>query len=125
MKEVFSAKSRENLRAAAILFEQEMFNACANRAYYAAMHAATAALADAGISLYRVSHDAIQASFSGQLIRRRKIYPGRFRSYLLDLQSVRDDADYKLVFVSEKEARRQLQKAQEYVEAIHQEIEKQ
>ena len=35
MKEVFSAKSRENLRAAAILFEQEMFNACANRAYYA------------------------------------------------------------------------------------------
>ena len=73
MKAIFSAKSRENLRAAGVLYEQDVFNACANRAYYAAMHAATAALADAGISLYRVSHDAIQASFSGQLIAREYV----------------------------------------------------
>ncbi len=51
-----------------------------------------------------------------------KVYPGRFKSHLMNLQAVRNDADYKLIFVSKKEAGRQFRKAKEYVEAIQQEV---
>ncbi|MCP4661272.1 MAG: HEPN domain-containing protein [bacterium] len=92
----FTAKASENLRAAELLFESQLYNACSNRAYYAALHAAVAALAKDGIHFDRVDHSAVQARFSGELIRRRKVYPGRFRSYLMRLQVVRDNADYKV-----------------------------
>ncbi len=90
----FTAKASENLRAAELAFASRLFNASANRAYYAALHAAVAALAMGGIHLDRVDHSSVQAKFSGELIRRRKVYPGRFRSYLMRLQVVRDNADY-------------------------------
>ncbi len=118
----FSAKARENLRAAELLFESQLFNACANRAYYAALHAAIVALAHARLGIDRLDHGTIQARFSGELIRRRKVYPGRFASYLMRLQVVRDNADYKLRTVSEKEARRQLEKARDFVGTVFQEM---
>jgi hypothetical protein len=40
----------------------------------------------------------------------------------MDLQSTRDDADYKLKFVSSRVARRQLTKAKEIVDAIVMEL---
>ncbi|MCP4600745.1 MAG: HEPN domain-containing protein [Proteobacteria bacterium] len=121
MGSIFSAKAKENLRAAEMLFADRMYNASANRAYYAAFHAAVAALSSAGIQLGRIKQEAVQAKFNGELIRRKKVYPGRFKSYLLELQAVRDNADYKLILVSEKVARRQLNKAKEYVETLLQE----
>ncbi len=48
MKTEFLAKAEENLTAAQVCFENGLFNACANRAYYAALHAAVAALAHKG-----------------------------------------------------------------------------
>ncbi|OQX20714.1 MAG: hypothetical protein BWK80_35515 [Desulfobacteraceae bacterium IS3] len=38
----FLNKAEENLTAAQICFENGLYNACANRAYYAALHAAVA-----------------------------------------------------------------------------------
>ncbi|MCP4549156.1 MAG: HEPN domain-containing protein [bacterium] len=122
METTFFAKASENIQAAEMLFESHMYNASANRAYYAAFHSAVAALAHAGIQLGRLKHDAVQARFNGELIRRRKIYSGRFKSYLPDLQAVRDDADYKLNPVSQKVAKRQLDKAREYVQALKTEM---
>jgi len=118
MKNIFASEAKENLKAAELLFANELYNASANRAYYAAFHAAISALADAGIPIERIGHDVLQAKFSGELIRKRKIYPNKFRSYLMDLQSVRDDADYELIFISKKVAKRHLKKAKEYVEAL-------
>jgi len=122
MKMNFAAKAIENLEAAELLFEKQKYDASANRAYYAAFHAAIAALATAEIPIEGISHEALQARFSGELIRRRKVYPAHFRSYLIELQSVRDDADYGSEFISKKAAERQLKKAKEFVRAIRQEI---
>jgi len=122
MEEIFLAKAGENIQAAELLFENEMYHASANRAYYAAFHAAVAALAHAGIELVGLGHDSVQARFNGELIRRRKVYPGRFKSYLPDLQTVRDDADYKLRLLSQRVAKRQLDKAKEYVETLQTEM---
>ncbi len=122
MKSEFLAKARENLKAAEVLFENHLYNASANRAYYAAFHAAIAALADVGITMDQISHEAVQSNFVVELTQRRKIYPSHLRSYLVDLQSVRDDADYKLKAVSQKVAFRQFRKAKELVERVEQEI---
>lgn len=122
MKQTFTAKAKENIEAAELLFENQKYNASANRAYYAAFQSAIAALVNAGIQADRISHEALQAKFSSELIQRRKIYPNKFRSYLMDLQAVRNDADYELIFVSKKVAQRQLKKAKEYVEVIDKEI---
>ncbi len=48
MKTEFLARAEENLTAARICFENGLYNACANRAYYAALHTAVAALAHRG-----------------------------------------------------------------------------
>ena len=122
MKLIFATKVRENIEAAELLYDNQKYNACVNRAYYAAFQAAIAGLLNAGMTIDRISHEALQAKFNGELIRRRKIYPNKFRSYLLDLQSVRDDADYGLIFVSKKVAGRQFKKAKEFVAVIEKEI---
>jgi uncharacterized protein (UPF0332 family) len=68
-----------------------------------------------------VEHKA-QANFNGELIQRGKIYLSHLKSYLLDLQAARNDADYKLKFISKKVASRQIKKAKEFVEIVAKEI---
>ncbi len=118
MGATFTAKATENVQAAEVLFEHGLYNASANRAYYAALQAAVAALTRNGIQLDRIDHDKVQARFSGELTHRRKVYPSRLRSYLMNLQAVRNDADYRSKSVSKKVAKRQLNKAKEYVEIL-------
>ncbi|OQY57621.1 MAG: hypothetical protein B6245_16140 [Desulfobacteraceae bacterium 4572_88] len=93
-----------------------------NRSYYAALHAAVAALSVAVIRTERISHETTQSNFSAELIRRRKIYPGHLRSYLSDLQRVRNNVDYRIKFVSKKIALRQLRKAEEFLTKIYEEL---
>jgi len=59
-----------------------------------------------------------------ELIRRRKVYPNHLKSYLRDLQDVRNDADYEQKSVSKKVVQRQLKKATEFVELVTREVEK-
>jgi len=118
----FLTKAQENLTAATLLFDHELYNASANRAYYATFQAAIAALANIGIHT-NCSHEATQAQFASKLIKRRKVYPSHLKSYLMDLQRIRNRADYELQLISKKMASRQLKKAQEFVEIITQEIE--
>jgi len=118
MDSEFTAKSRENLRAASLLFENEMFNASANRAYYAALHAAVVALTRADIRLDKIDHDKVQAQFNGILLRRTKTYPSRLRAYLMTLQAVRNNADYRPQTISRKVAQRQLDRSREFVDAV-------
>jgi len=124
MKDEFISKAKENITVAEWSYENGHYNASANRAYYAAFQAAIAALAHIGINTVSHSHKATQAHFVAELIKRRKIYPSHLKSYLKDLQDVRNDADYELKFVSKKIAGRQYRHAKEFVELIAQEIEK-
>ncbi|MCP4351028.1 MAG: HEPN domain-containing protein [Desulfobacterales bacterium] len=97
-------------------------DASANRAYYAAFQAAAAALAARGVTREKLGHDWIQGDFSGKLIKRQKIYPGKLKSYLTDMQAVRDQADYKVANVSKKEASQQLRKSKEMITFIEKEL---
>ncbi|HEW97522.1 MAG: hypothetical protein DRR16_17145 [Candidatus Parabeggiatoa sp. nov. 3] len=125
MKNEFLAKAKENIVVATWAYENGHYNASANRGYYAAFQAAIAALANAGIiNLHRISHSGVQSLFATELIRRRKIYPTHLKSYLADLQRIRDDADYELKSVSKKKCATQLKQAKEFVEIITKEIEK-
>ena len=118
MKQDFLEKAKENLEAARLLFDAGLHNASANRAYYAAFHAAIAALSDASIKTDNKKHANVQAQFSGELIRRRKVYSSRLKASLPELQDTRNKADYRLVSISKKKAERQLNKAVEFVEAV-------
>jgi len=118
MKYEFMDKARENLSAAEICFENKLYNACANRAYYAAFQAAVAALADSGIRKEKLDHKWVQAEFSGRLITRRKVYPAKVKAYLMKMQIVRNDADYKTRLVSRKKAYQQLDRAREILKLI-------
>jgi uncharacterized protein (UPF0332 family) len=118
----FFQKSQENLEAAQILFEQKLYNASANRAYYASFQTAVAALASQGVKSDKNSHSWVQANFNGEFIRKRKICPGRLKSYLPDLLSVRNRADYKSESISRKAASKQLIKAEEFVKTVKKEF---
>jgi hypothetical protein len=58
------------------------------------LQAAIAALARHGIRRDKIDHGQVQADFSGELIKRRKIYPAKLKSYLPDMQLVRNQEDY-------------------------------
>jgi uncharacterized protein (UPF0332 family) len=122
MEEIFLSKAKRNLILAKYCVENGFYDASANRAYYAAFQAAIAALANQGIKREDNDHKWVQASFSGELIKRRKIYPQRLKSFLSDMLGVRNDADYSIRHVSKKIALRQFSKAEDFVETIVQEL---
>jgi uncharacterized protein (UPF0332 family) len=114
----FLEKAQENFEDAQVAFAQGRFNAASNRAYYAAFQAAIAALASHNIVHPKNPHDWVQAQFSGLLIKRRKQFPSKLASYLPSLQTVRDDADYKIIKVSKPRAARQVQMCEEFLSFI-------
>ncbi|MDM8525703.1 HEPN domain-containing protein [Desulfococcaceae bacterium HSG8] len=119
----FLTKAEENLEAARLCADSGLYNASANRAYYAALQAAVAALADKGIKKRnKIDHGAVQADFNSLLIRKQKVYPARLKSRLLSMQSLRDQADYEPGNVSMKQASRQIAKSEEMVAIIKKEI---
>ncbi|MDM8523315.1 HEPN domain-containing protein [Desulfococcaceae bacterium HSG8] len=122
MKKVFLNKAKENLKIARASFDIECYNACANRAYYAAFQAAIAALADHGVQRGKNDHAWVQSEFNRRLIKKQKIYPARLKTYLLNMQQIRNMADYSDENVSKKAGRAQLSQATEMVEAIEKEL---
>jgi len=53
-----------------------------------------AALANFGFTREKFGHKWVQATFNRELIKKRKIYPGRIKNHLLDFQFIRNEADY-------------------------------
>jgi uncharacterized protein (UPF0332 family) len=115
----FLEKAVESLKAAQTLIEQDCADSSASRCYYAAFHAARAALIHAGVGAVdqRWSHEAIQGDFS-QLIHRRKVYPVQLLDHLRLLQDLRLMADYRTQRVSLKTGRRAVKMAEEFVTAV-------
>jgi uncharacterized protein (UPF0332 family) len=111
------AKSQENLKSAELSFEGECYNASANRAYYAAIHAATAAIFHANLNV-DIDHRKIKSVFSTTLVNARKLYPSQMKDQLNRLQNLRNVADYDVVFVSKNKAAEQLSSAKKFVSTI-------
>ena len=121
MKTEFLIKATNNLAAAQICFDNDLFDASVNRAYFAAFQAAIFALLSAGQKGGAFDHKWVQAKFSELLIKRQKRYPARYRSYLIEMQSLRNRADYRHDSVSKNKAVIQMNKAREMVEMIEKE----
>ncbi len=122
MSFVFLDKAQANLAAAQDCFDNGFYEASANRAYCAAFQAAVAALAAQGIRSNKNEHKWVQASFTSELIHRRKIYSSRFKSFLGDMLRLRNLADYSEKPTSKKVAAWQLTRAIDLFEAISQEL---
>lgn len=67
-------RARKALLAAKILMENQLYEDCVSRAYYAVLHAAKAALATKDIE--PVSHKAVKRMFSLYLVKTGKIEKG-------------------------------------------------
>jgi uncharacterized protein (UPF0332 family) len=75
-------RAQESLRAAELRLEAGCVNSAASRAYSARFQAAQVALETAGFTRTAWSHPGLQATFTTELIQRRKIYPVTFRDSL-------------------------------------------
>lgn len=122
--DIYLAKAHEALAGAESEYANGRYNNCANRCYYSSFHAATHALEHAGLTPRGPrgmwSHEALQAEFVGQLINRRKLYPGEYRTLLLRNQTLRNSADYEPHWVTDVQAGRALRRTRGFVTAIEQ-----
>ncbi len=119
----YLAKAQQNLVAAELALQANLYDACANRAYYAAFQAAVAALWAEGIrppreSDHTLSHARVQNEWSGRLLYRRKLYPAELRGTLQRLYFVRTAADYRPNPITERRARRAVFEARQVVAAV-------
>lgn len=121
----FLEKAQESLRAARLLLENGCLNSTANRAYYAAFHAARASLIAAGESSAEQawSHDALQAEFANRLINRRKVYPATLKDSLRRRIQWREVADYRKAMVSLRTAKDVVRIAEEFVSQVERRLE--
>lgn len=118
----FLSKALQNLKASQLLLEEGLQDAAVTRTYFAAYHAARAALrAETGRDAD--DHKDLQATFAAELVNRRKVYPGK-QGVLPALISLRHQADYDEEMVSAKRATRAVKKARAFVLAIQEELEK-
>jgi len=120
--QIYLDKAEENLAAAESEFANRRYNSCTSRCYYACFQAAIYALIQAGMRPSgreeQWGHNFVQAQFNGELINRRKLYPGSLRDVLRQTYALRVKADYEMDNVSELRAARALRKATDFVEAI-------
>jgi uncharacterized protein (UPF0332 family) len=80
--------------------------------------AARAALASTGIVCPWWSHGALQATFSTELVRRRKLYPLSFVRYLTDAMELRHMADYSDIQIPPRRATRLVRAAGQFVNGV-------
>jgi uncharacterized protein (UPF0332 family) len=111
-------RAQESLRAAELCLQAGYVNSAASRAYYAMFQAAQVALEAVDIGRAVWSHSGVQATFTTELIHRRKMYPLAFRNYLSSGLEVRQMADYEPSGVSRKVAQRLVRRAATFVTAV-------
>jgi len=115
----FKEKARQNLTVAEWCYQNEHYDACCNRAYYAMFHAAIAVLASEGITPTQdhINHSWVQSQFVSYFCNRNKIFP-KFRNYLSDAQIRRNKADYQPERLNQRKAKQQLNWVNEFVPSI-------
>lgn len=120
----FLLKAHEGVLAADAAFAAGWYTVCARTAYFAAFHAAIAALLHEGVRDRndRWDHAWVQAAFNEQLIVRRKFYSSELRSVLVDGMALRHSADYSLDALPVRDVRRALRRCSALVAAIEQRL---
>jgi len=88
------ARAEETLKEMEALFQQGLYNGAIDRAYYAAFHAATAALIAHGLGFTR--HSAVIAQFGKEFAKTKRPDP-RHHQTLIEAFSLRQKADYDVI----------------------------
>lgn len=118
--EIYLIKAEESLAGAESEFINGRYNNTANRCYYACFQAAIAALLQEGIqpSGRQWGHEFVHARFVGELVNRRKVYPGDLRQTLSNTLGLRQTADYVEDHINQREAARALRWTRPFIEAV-------
>ncbi|MBM2815015.1 MAG: hypothetical protein HW421_1777 [Ignavibacteria bacterium] len=120
MIESFFQRALENLKAAELLFENGLYNASANRAYYSAFHAAIVVLFRNGLKP-DIDHRKVLSLFSSELINKRKIFSSKFKEDIYEMQKNRILADYG-TGISKTKSATQLKFTKEFIKIILKDI---
>lgn len=123
LHEAFFTKAAQELATAGLAWQSDHYNSTANRAYYAAFHAAIAILVLDGITNSTNEHKWVHTTFSTHCVQRRKLFPSAFASMLPDRMTICHKADYDTSDVSKKEAAQQLKKSQQFCFILQQKAE--
>ncbi|MEK6776662.1 MAG: HEPN domain-containing protein [bacterium] len=109
-------RAEKSLRAAHLLFEDDLLEDALSRTYYAILHAARAVLLAEGIHVK--SHKAVRRLFGQHLIKTGKLDP-RYATILAEEQDDRYLADYDVIFSPEKErVKKRLEDAATFVHTM-------
>src|SRR5262245_6759041 len=123
---IYLTKAEESLRGAESEFAQGRYNNAANRCYYACFQAAVVALHHAGLAprggRTEWGHAFVQAEFVGRLIHRRRLYPTSLRQVLARNLTLRHTADYAPDLVTQPQVTRALQRTQDFLTAIREQV---
>lgn len=117
--QVYWRKAVDNLEVAKRAWEMAAFDPCVSRTYFAAFHAAIAALLR--LTDYRSRtwrHGEVQAEFVRRLIHRRKVFPSWMASVLPELATLREDGDYRPFHMSKSQAQKALRRAEEFLKHV-------
>ena len=109
------AKANESLKAAEHCYREGLYNSSVSRAYYSMYQAAQTALEAAGLKRAEWTHGGLQATFTNELTRRRKLYSSFLARDLNVVQDLRQTAEYRDTDVSKKQEKRAVAKAREFV----------
>jgi uncharacterized protein (UPF0332 family) len=111
-------KAEEFLKVAQRCLEEGWYSSAVSRAYYTMFQAAIAALAAVGIHRPWWRHGSLQATFSTELVHRRKLYPASFVRDLAEAMELRHSADYSDSRVPPRRATRVVRTAVEFVRRV-------
>jgi uncharacterized protein (UPF0332 family) len=121
MKDLFALRSTQNVQAAQLLCDAGLYDASANRSYYAVFDAAFVACLHYGVQV-QPDHAKVLSAFCGELVARRKIFSSNYKAMLYDLQRLRNQSDYEGSAISQKKAQQAVKTATTITTIILQEV---
>jgi len=105
--------SKDKLDSAEILFKHEKYDDAVSRAYYAVFHCAQALLLSIGVKAE--SHSGVRQLFGFHFVKQGRL-DKKFGRYLRNLKDDRENGDYGIFTLLEKEdAKEAMKEAQEFI----------
>ena len=103
------AKANNSIKAAQILFNEEIYDVSTSRAYYAMFYLAEAFLISEGLSFSK--HSAVISKFGERFAKTNRL-PSEYHRYLIEAEQSRIRADYDAAFnPTEVEAKENIERA--------------
>lgn len=115
-------RTQATLKAAQLCLRERLYDSAANRAYFAAFQAAICALERQGVKRNEWTHKGVHDNFVQYFVRRRKVVPASFMGALPGLMQLRHRADYREPSVSQRQAARAVELAEEFMNILTKEI---